>query len=309
MIGAALAIDWLYGEPPNALHPVVWLGTLIARLERNAPREQPRHELLYGAGMAAASIAAALLPALLLSKVASSKDSARVLPADRARVLIGTLLSVYLLKTTFAWRTLFAAGKRVQLALEADDSAAARAALRWLVSRDTSDLSDALVAAATIESLAENASDSVIAPLFYYALFGLPGACAYRAVNTLDAMIGYRGRYEYLGKLPARLDDLLNLVPARLTALLLLAAAPLAGGDLRGAALAWWHDRSQTASPNAGHPMSAMAGALGLRLEKVGHYQLNAAGREPSAVDIRRALRMVNIALGLAVGLVLLARR
>lgn len=276
----ALALDWLVGEPPTALHPVVWLGQIITLLEQHAPHEHPRAELLYGAGMTAACIGAAVTPAWLL---------------PRAR-----LAEAVLLKTMLAWRTLHQAGARVDTALAADDLPAARAALRWLVSRDTAQLDAPLLAAAAIESLAENASDSVVAPMLAYALGGLPAVCAYRAVNTLDAMIGYRGRYEYLGKVPARLDDLLNLLPARLTGLLLVAAAGLCGADARQAWQVLCHEHAATASPNAGYPMAAMAGALGVRLEKVGHYCLHQHGLAPTADDLRRAGRLVLVAVGLA---------
>lgn len=274
----ALALDWLAGEPPNALHPVVWLGRLIGLLERRAPRNNPPAELLYGAGMTVACIGAATLPALLM-------------PRSR-------LGEAVLLNTMFSWRTLHRAGERVQQPLAAGDLDGARQGLRWLVSRDTAALDAPLLAAAAIESLAENASDSVVAPLLAYALGGLPAACTYRAVNTLDAMVGYRGRYEYLGKVPARLDDLLNLLPARLTGLLIVGAAGLCSAD------AWqaWHvqrrDHAITASPNAGYPMAAIAGALGVRLEKVGHYCLNPDGRDPTATDVRSASWLVGVAVG-----------
>jgi adenosylcobinamide-phosphate synthase len=274
----ALSLDWLAGEPPNALHPVVWLGKLIGLLERRAPRNNPPAELLYGAGMVAACTGATVLPALAAEK----------LPRP---------IQAVLLKTMFSWRTLHQAGERVRQPLAAGDLDGARAGLRWLVSRDTAGLDAPLLAAAAIESLAENASDSVTAPLLAYALLGLPGACAYRAVNTLDAMVGYRGRYEYLGKVPARLDDLLNLVPARLTGLLIVAAAALCGADARQAWQTLRRDHAATDSPNAGYPMAAIAGALGVRLEKAGHYCLNAQGREPTADDLRRASLVVGVGL------------
>ena len=192
----------------------------------------------------------------------------------------------------------------MRIPLEAEHIDAARHALRLLVSRDTAELDAPLLAAAAIESLAENASDSFVAPLLYYGLAGLPGACVYRAANTLDAMLGYHGRYEYLGKLPARFDDLLNLAPARLTALLIVVAAALHGADARGAWLAMRRDHGRTASPNAGYPMAAIAGALGVRLEKVGHYCLNPAGRPPTAADLRDAEQIVSLALGIAAAVV-----
>jgi adenosylcobinamide-phosphate synthase len=163
----------------------------------------------------------------------------------------------------------------------------ARHKLRSLCSRDASALDEPSIVAATIESLAENASDSFVAPLFYYMLLGLPGVVFYRAVNTLDAMIGYHGRYEYLGKVAARVDDLLNLIPARLTAALLLAAGALTGKDpLRGLQMLR-RDGRNTASPNAGRPMAAMAGLLGVQLEKRGDYSLGdpAVPLAPGSID------------------------
>jgi adenosylcobinamide-phosphate synthase len=162
---------------------------------------------------------------------------------------------------------------------------------------------------AAIESLAENLSDSFVAPLFYFVILGVPGALAYRAINTLDAMIGYHGRFEYLGKVAARLDDLVNWLPARLTAYLLALGGALfipEGGPARstggrlsvvfpqeGAGMRAWQiarrDHAQTESPNAGWPMAAMAGALGVRLEKVGHYVLGDADQRLTAERVREA--------------------
>jgi adenosylcobinamide-phosphate synthase len=297
----ALALDWLAGEPPNALHPVVWLGNLIGWLERRAPRNHPPAEVLYGAGMTAACVGAAVAPVLLIERTHGQKQTTtRSHPSPAWCAL--RAIEAALLKTMFSWRTLHEAGERVHQPLAAGNLDGARAGLRWLVSRDTTELDAPLLAAAAIESLAENASDSVVAPLLAYALADLPGVCAYRAVNTLDAMVGYRGRYEYLGKVPARLDDLLNIAPARLTGLLIVVAAGLCDADARQAWRAMWRDHAATDSPNAGYPMAAIAGALGVRLEKAGHYCLNAGGRAPTADDLHRASWVVGAAVVLAVG-------
>src|SRR5436305_8828257 len=159
-------------------------------------------------------------------------------------------------------RALVEAGHEVESRLWHDDIEGARRAVTALVSRDASALDAPLLASAAVESLAENTADSIVGPLLAYAIGGLPAAFAYRATNTLDAMIGYRGRYEYLGKAAARLDDLANLVPARITAALLLLGAAIFRQDAR----AGWHifrrDARRTESPNAGRPMAAMAGLL-----------------------------------------------
>lgn len=291
----AIALDAALGEPPSRVHPVVLIGRAISWLEARAPRSGRAAQLAYGAGMALGLPAAAGLVGLGVDRLARS------LPAP-----IGILLTASLLKPTFAARDLFSHVERIRAPLEDGRLDAARGALQMIVSRDTSSLSADLVAAAAIESVAENASDSFVAPLLAFAAFGPAGALAYRAANTLDAMIGYHGRYEYLGKAAARLDDLANVVPSRLTAALIALASPLGGGD---ACRAWRiarRDHARTESPNAGWPMAAMAGAVGVELEKVSHYRLGDPVEPPSATHLRRAVRIVLGALALASGLSLL---
>jgi adenosylcobinamide-phosphate synthase len=168
------------------------------------------------------------------------------------------------------------------------------------VSRDASTLDASLLASAAVESLAENTADSIVGPLLAYAVGGLPAAFAYRAVNTLDAMIGYHGRYEYLGKIAARLDDLANLLPARLAALLLILGGALAGGQVNAGLNRLATQRQRTASPNAGWPMSAMAGLLGITLEKPAHYRLGDPAPPPDLPAIDHAIQIVQVATVLA---------
>lgn len=296
VIALAVALDLLMGEPPERWHPVVGMGRLVEKLERSSPREGRARQLLYGGAMETASLAAALLPAWLLE---------RLLPSGSALKILALALA---LKPTFALRALFQFTDRVTRTLERGDLPEARRAVGAIVSRDVGKLDEAGVAAAAVESLAENASDSVVAPLLYYTLFGLPGAYLYRMANTLDAMVGYRGRYEYLGKVAARVDDALNLMPSRLSALATAASCWVAGGSPRWAWRGALQDSSQTASPNAGWPMAAVAGALDLRLEKIDHYILNAGGRLPAASDLSTARRVVGASLAAAMlGMILIA--
>jgi len=296
-LALALIIDWFLGEPPDTLHPVAWFGWLVTAMEQRAPQAQPDRELRYGAKIVGMGVLTAALSGYAVERIVERTAVSRGgHPHGGALLLMAGML-----KTTFAWRALLRAGAEVRQALEREQTDTARQALLALVSRDTTGLDATLLAAAAIESLAENAGDAFVAPLLYYQLFGLPGACAYRAVNTLDSMLGYHGRYEFLGKVPARFDDLVNWLPSRLTALAIVGAAALLEADPQRAWQVLWQDHGKTASPNAGYPMSAMAGALDISLEKVGHYRLNAAGRPPTPADIQRAARIVSLALVLVV--------
>lgn len=301
----AVVLDGM-GEAPAAVHPVVGFGRVIAALEQHAP-VGPRAQLAYGAAILIVALPCAVIPAALLECGAQTichRLEARGYGAWGVAaevVILGAALT-----PLFAWRMLIQAGRDVRQALERDDLPAARESLRNLVSRDRSSLSAELVAAAAVESLAENLSDSVIAPLLAYACCGLPGVAAYRLVNTADAMIGYRGRYEHLGKAVARLDDLLNLIPARLTAAMIVLLAPWYGGDCREAWRIWRRDGGCTASPNAGQAMAAAAGALGVQLEKVDHYALGDPGQQVQVRNIRQAEQLVRRVGGCAIALLVL---
>ncbi|MGH7576180.1 MAG: adenosylcobinamide-phosphate synthase CbiB, partial [Longimicrobiales bacterium] len=205
-------------------------------------------------------------------------------------------------KPTFAIRALLDAGAAVRSALLDGDLAAARAQLgTHLVSRPVHDLAADEIAAATIESLAENLTDSVVGPLFAAAIAGPGAAWAYRFVNTADAVLGYRTlELRDIGAAPARVDDMLNFVPARIGAMLIGIAAPAGRGNAARALRTASSDHARTASPNAGWTMAAMAGALDISLSKRGAYTLNPCGRAADAADIARASRIVLAASGLA---------
>jgi adenosylcobinamide-phosphate synthase len=277
----ALIVDAVLGEPPAMLHPVVWVGRAISLLERIAPPGKVGG-FIYGAWMTPGVVGAATLAGAALGRLA------RTLPGP-----IGVFAEAWLLKTTFSVRSLIAAGHEVEALLHMSDLEAARQSVRALVSRDTTSLDERLLVSAAVESLAENTADSIVAPLLAYAVGGLPAAFAYRAINTLDAMIGYRGQYEYVGKVAAHLDDLANLLPARLSAGLLVVGGALAGGDVALGVRTVRSQHGRTASPNAGWPMSAMAGLLGVRLEKPGHYVLGDPSPGPDLAAVDHAAEIV----------------
>jgi adenosylcobinamide-phosphate synthase len=280
LVGAgALAVDAALGEPPARLHPVVGMGTLLTALRRRAPAATPRGQLAEGAVGVLAVTAAAALGAV------AARRALRRLPAGAA--LAGEAVA---LSTLLALRGLREAVDGVRVALDAGDLPAARsAAARDLVSRDTSELAPEELSGAAIQSLAENLCDSVVAPLLAYVAGGLPAAAAYRALNTADAMWGYRTPELLLrGRTAARADDLANLIPARLTALYIAARSPQPRAALRVAR----RDHGLAPSPNGGWPMAAMAGGLGVRLAKRGSYDFNAGARLPGTDDIRVALEI-----------------
>jgi adenosylcobinamide-phosphate synthase len=227
---------------------------------------------------------------------------------DKKFHLSSFILHPFLLKPVFAYRNLRRAVLSVAEALAQGELAEARRLLSWhLVSRNTGDLNAAEVAGAAIESLAENLTDSLTAPLLTYASGGLPAAWAYRFINTADAMWGYRTpEFEQLGKFPARLDDWLNWLPARLTGWLLVAAAWLTGQNTSGAARTMLAQHGRTLSPNSGWTMSAMAGALGVTLDKRDVYQLAGGTGWLDVMTIHRAVHVADVCVGLIVGVSIL---
>jgi adenosylcobinamide-phosphate synthase len=287
----ALLLDLVFGDPPNQFHPVVLMGAWLNGGRRLAP---PRQRFWFGTGWVTAGLALFALP---WQPLESAKPSS-----------LGYFVSAFLLKSVFAYRNLRRNVAEVGQALTAGNLPLARWLVGWhLVSRNTEQLTETEVAGAAIESLAENLNDSLVAPLLAYILGGLPAAWAYRFANTADAMWGYRNEaFEQLGKYPARLDDLLNWLPARLTGWLFVAAAWLAGESAGQARRVMLSQHRRTPSPNAGWPMSAMAGALGITLTKRGVYSLEGGQGRVGGSAIRRALRLADLAAMLSVILVVL---
>ena len=290
----ALLLDFGLGEPPNRLHPTVWIGKSVALVERVAPGPDSAHIVQLAVG----AVMALLIPAAWGAAAWAVADGLMQL-----HPLAYVIVVAMFLKTTFSVRMLHRVAADIGRILSSGDVAEARRQMSALVSRDTSQLSVGQMAAGAIESVAENITDSIVGPVLAFALFGLPGAVAYRAINTLDSMVGYHGRYEYLGKASARLDDLVNLIPARLAAGLLWIVTAIMPGMVAGRA---WRimiaHRGRTESPNAGWTMAAMAGGLGVALEKVGHYSLGDPAPEPLPLHIAKATHALYATAILAAG-------
>lgn len=310
----AVAIDMALGDPRNRYHPTAWAGGLMARMISSSAGRGFWAERLGGMVAVAAPACAAV--ALLLplhyeaghaflaalgwggAAAAAVGTSAVGAAADPAQYVYAAALAAaccVLLKCTIAVRGMQRHAYAVVESLEGGGGmAGARSSLSMIVKRKTGSLDEEHVISGVLESIGENTVDGATGSLFYYGLFGLPGAFAHRIVNTADSMAGYRG--EMLGRLgwfAAHTDTVLNYVPARLTGIAMAGASAALGYDWRGALRSMIRDGGSTASRNSGYPMAALAGALNVRLEKEGHYVLCGGGRAPSTRDVRRAVSLM----------------
>ncbi|MDD4307037.1 MAG: cobalamin biosynthesis protein [Methanosarcina sp.] len=294
----AAGIDIFLGEPPAAVHPVIWIGKLINILKDAAPQT---HRKLYGTAMALCCVFFAALLGYSVLYIAALPGIPGVL---------ALLLEAYFLKATFAINCLLSPAREIYRHLEADRLENVRELLPIYVSRNPSKLTTTQMSSAVVESVSENYVDGILSPIFYYALFGefgLVAAYAFKAVNTLDSMVGYKTEpYRELGYFSAKLDDVLNWIPARISVIFILAAAftvalvPKKQGknnplnSLKSAL----EDGMKTPSPNSGYPMAATAGALGVKLEKPDNYILGALYPPTEVKDIKRVSQLIAVASG-----------
>jgi adenosylcobinamide-phosphate synthase len=290
----AFILDWILGDPQSWPHPVRFLGRLIAKGEdiaRDWAADRPKYLRQAGTMLAVSVVLISMGTAYILLTLAA-----------HLAFFLGCLAATYLVYSALCLKDLYQQTWQVEMALKADDLDLARQRLAWVVGRDTDKLDEAAIRRAVIETLAENLSDGLVAPLFYLALGGPVLAWGYKAVNTLDSMIGYKNdRYIDLGRFAAKLDDAANYIPARLTALLLLAAARILGHNWQEAQRVWQRDGGLHSSPNSGQPEAAMAGALGLCLGGPSYYGgilsdkpfINEGGAEAGPDSLRSAERMM----------------
>jgi adenosylcobinamide-phosphate synthase len=288
----AFAIDHFFGEPPARLHPVVWMGNALNWAAAHLLPKPAKDENVCDYPSFLAGVVVWIASAALILIVTCSLQWAVLqLPAVWAALLLGLLL-----KPLFAWRMLRREVQAVETALQ-QSLEAGRARLSMLVSRDTTALTENQVRESAIETLAENLNDSVIAPMFWFVLLGLPGAAVYRFANTADAMWGYKGVYkgrnwEWAGKWVARADDVLSWLPARITAALLWLAS---GFQVTSFWSRLRHEALKTPSPNSGWPMAAMALLLNIQLSKPDVYTLNASGNAANASNTQKSISLSSI--------------
>jgi adenosylcobinamide-phosphate synthase len=298
----ALLIDLVLGEYPDRIHPTIGIGKLILYLKRKAKNPNPKVEKANGVFMALIIMLIVAIPVFaLLFWLRTSFGS---IPY----IIAGAIL----FKATFAIRGMGQYTKPIAVALKKNDLDGARKWLPYIVRRDPNTLNERQIISAAVESIAESTTDGITAPFFFFAIFGVPGAFAYRVVNTLDSMVGYKNiECQNIGWFSAKLDTITNYAPARLTAYLMVAAAFLLGENWRESWRVLQRDKHKTASPNAGYTISAMAGALNIQLEKQGYYKLGddhgiTAERIPKAL---RVMTLTAVLFGLVVVLPFLALR
>ena len=272
----AVIFDILFGEPPALLHPVVWMGKIISLFVRAVPRT---HRKIYGFIMVLFSVGVTVLIAKALEFIGTG------IPA--------IVITAYFLKSSFSIRMLLVSAIRIQRELEMGNIEKVRRDLRTFVGRDTSNLNMHQSASAVIESIAESFVDSILSPLFYFLLFGLAGALTYRMINTLDSMVGYKkDPFIQMGYAAARLDDIANFIPARLSLIFIIIASVFFGKPM-DAIRTCMLGHNKTASPNSGWSMAAVSGALNVRLEKVGYHVLGSNYCDPESFHIRKAINLV----------------
>ncbi|MEA1944762.1 MAG: cobalamin biosynthesis protein [Euryarchaeota archaeon] len=287
----AIMIDLVFGEMPRTIHPVVWLGALIR--QTSGICERVRWKYISGLMLALICVSCAAVVGILLTCITA------YLP------IIGLFMMAYFLKSTFSIRSLFSSSNLIYKDLSANDLESARKDLISLVSRDTKTLDSHQVASAAIESTAENFVDSILSPILYYALFGISGALVYKAVNTLDSMVGYKNeRFSKIGFVSAKLDDIVNWIPARLSVILIFfASIPYSPASALKTCI---RDHALPQSPNSGFPMALIAGALSCRLEKPGKYVLGREYPDPAPQQILQANRIIMLASFLLIAAVVM---
>ncbi|MDD3399374.1 MAG: adenosylcobinamide-phosphate synthase CbiB [Candidatus Methanomethylophilaceae archaeon] len=296
VVSLALAFDFVIGDPPNRIHPLRWMGNLLDHLDSRIDRAGKASTRLKG------FFSYILLLAITVIICLGVLAAARNLIGDWAWIL----LTAVLFKLSFAVYSFRSHCQPIENDLRRGDLPSARDKVQMVVSRDTSTLGEEHIASCCVETVAENLVDSVYSPNFYFGLLGVFGAFMFRCANLMDAMWGYRNeKYGDLGFFPARWDDVLGFVTARLSVPFLALSIWIVGGDIRGLWEAVKADHAKTPSPNSGWPMAAVAGGLGLGMEKRGVYRMG-KGPLPRVDDIRRSYQLIEISSILFVFLVTL---
>ena len=293
----ALSIDFAFGDPKNKFHPTVWIGTLIGKLVLIFKSNNPNIEKTGGVilTLSITSLVVSMLYFLNISlHYLNQFDFNSV---NKIFILIFSIIVTgYLLKTTIAIKGMEKHATLIMQALSHNDIDNARAKLSMIVKRDTKNLDRQHIISGTLESISENTVDGIIGPLFYFAIFGLPGAFVYRTINTIDSMIGYKTNlFRNIGWFGANSDKILNFLPSRITSLVMILAVMILRENWKHSLEIMRRDGKKTESPNAGYPMATLAGALSVKFEKIDHYVLGDGNLEFTENHFKSAISIMKL--------------
>ena len=299
IVGFALLLDFLVGDPKTKYHPTAWIGKLIASLVPFTKSNSIRKELIGGI-LLVSVIVVTVCTVLVVLDIGIS-----LLTIDIVSLIVSIAVGSILLKTTIAIRGMQKHALAVVDAVEKGDLGSARNHLSMIVKRNTKHLDKNHISSAVLESVSENTVDGITGPLFYYAIFGLPGAFVYRAINTIDSMVGYKtSLFRNIGWFGANCDTILNYIPSRLTGLVMILSALILGYNWKESFYIMRRDGKKLESPNAGFPIAALAGALGTKLEKINYYAVGDGNIEFTKSHIISAIRLMKVSSILFCGLV-----
>ncbi len=286
----ALLVDFTLGDPKNKYHPTAWIGSLIAKLTPIC--KNPSDSIEKFAGI----ILVLTVSGIVASLIIFLDIGLNLITTDLLSIIISIAVGGILLKTTIAIKGMERHALAVVNSIENNDIVAARDNLSMIVKRNTKNLDKNHVYSGVIESISENTVDGVTGPLFYFGLFGLPGAFVYRVINTADSMIGYKNNiFKNVGWFAANCDKILNYIPSRLTGLTMVLSAMILGHNWQNSYQIMMRDGQKTESPNAGFPMAAIAGALETKFEKIDHYSLGDGDVEFSKEHVKSTISIMKI--------------
>ena len=311
----ALIIDRLFGDPQDRYHTTAYMGKMIDFLKSRAPLPAPRSHDSRHFHLLRHSASRTFYGVFIFFAVTLSFSSLAYLILEIIPYPLSPVIGAVILKLQFSWRGLADFTKPIETCLKNGDLPGARTRLASVVGRDVTALDEEHVASAAVETIGENSVDGIISPLFYFAVLGITidwrlgvtAAVFYRAANTLDSMVGYKNQeYRELGQFSARADDLLNFIPARLASLLIITSSFFLKKDGKNAIRIVWKDRSKTQSPNSGHPIAAVAGAVGIQVEKMDFYRIG-EGKNPDPAHINTSLWIVDGAVTLFIVIIFIS--
>ena len=286
----ALVLDFAVGDPRNKFHPTAWLGSLIAKLTPHTKNSSENLEKLGGVFIILIS------SGIVVSLIIFLDIGIKLITVNYIYIIISVIVGGVLLKTTIAIKGMEKHALAVVTALEQNNISSARDNLSMIVKRNTKNLDKNHVFSGVLESISENTVDGITGPLFYFALFGLPGAFVYRVINTADSMIGYKTDiFKNVGWFGANCDKILNYIPSRLTGFIMILSAMVLRNNWRKSYEIMIRDGNKTESPNAGYPMAATAGALGVKFEKIDHYSLGDGSISFTQNHVKSAISIMKV--------------